>query len=150
MIFRHFSAKGATFVTAAMLAVALVGGCKGNPVPGDWKDARGAIMSFKADGTVTQNGGGAKGMNGKWTLADKVVAVKVVTIAGMTPDRYLESLKPLLAQMDPKGDVNADIAKAKAGLDKLTFKMSDDGKTMTVDVTGAPAGAMGTLTKVEK
>jgi len=135
-----------SLVALSAFAVLLVGGCK-NPesqVVGDWKDAGGKVMTFKADKTVSQ-GSGVQGMTGKWSLANKKVSLTIETIGGKPVDQFIDQMAKMMGGKDPQGAK----AKMQAEMKGLALNLSDDGKTMTMAMAGAPSGAAGTLTKVE-
>jgi hypothetical protein len=147
MNIHQLKVRALTLMTVTVIAVALVGGCKGkDPVVGKWADDKGTTVEFKADKTFSQ-GSGDKAVLGKWDMTDKKVAINVETIGGKPADQVIQGIIDMISKMNPKGASPADIAKAKSMMKNISLTLSDDSKTLTMAPAEGSKGPGLTLKK---
>ncbi len=147
MNFRQHRVGTLALLTGAILATAMVGGCKNkeSQIAGKWADDKGQTVEFKADKSFLQ-GTGNTATTGKWTFADPTITVSIEALGGKPIDEALKGFSDLAMKMNPNGK-KPDLAKLKAELASITMTLSDDGKKMTMKMPAGSNAPAVTLTK---
>jgi len=131
-------------LTATVLAVALVGGCKKkDDIAGTWKDPKGTAIEVKDDKTFTV-GTGAQSGTGHWVLADKKITLTVEMAGGKPVADQLKTAEDQINKSPlPPDQKKKYLAQLKSAA-VLNFTISEDAKTMTITT---PDGKTDTFTK---